>query len=114
MSDVMPIADNNDILKVFNQAKNILGPIYKDSDEDIFKAQIQIIADEALSVSNRMSDTTIKDLKSIVIDTSIIWYQNRGVESQTRQDELGQANYFIDWHHYLQEEIIRHGKRYVI
>ena len=114
MSDVVPIADNSDVLDVFEKAKNILGPVYKDSDEDIFKTQIQIISDECLSVSNRMFETTITDLKSIVVDVAIIWYQNRGVESQTRQDELGQANYFIDWHHYLQEEIVRHGKRYVI
>ena len=114
MSDVVPIVKDTDILDVFTKVKNILGPVYKDDDENILKSQIQIIADEALSVANRMFDTTIKDLKSIVIDTYIILYQNRSVESQTRQDELGQSNYFIDWHHYLQEEIVRHGKRYVI
>lgn len=114
MSDVVPIADETELLNIFENVKKILGPVYKDEDENVVKSQIQIIGDEALSVSNHLFETSVQDLKSIITDVTIIWYQNRGVESQTRQDELGQANYFIDWHHYLQEEVVRHGKRYVI
>ena len=48
MSDVVPIVKDTDILDVFTKVKNILGPVYKDDDENILKSQIQIIAEEAL------------------------------------------------------------------
>ena len=97
-------------------AKLQLGPIYKDTDNDVLKNIVQMVYDEALYVGNRMYETStdLVDLKSIIVQCSVISYQNRGVEGQTQQGELGQENHFIDWHQYLRDEVVRHGKRYVI
>ena len=96
--------------------KSQLGPIYKDEDEDVLKNIVNMVHDEALYVGNRMFETeeNLVDLKSLIVQCSVIAYQNRGVEGQTRQGELGQENHFIDWHQYLQDEVVSHGKRYVI
>lgn len=93
-----------------------LGPIYKDSDAKVLQNIVQMVHDEALYVGNRMFETSndLIDLKSLIVQCSVIAYQNRGVEGQTRQGELGQENHFIDWHQYLQDEVVSHGKRYVI
>lgn len=92
----------------------ILGPTFKETDKDALKLQMHIIKDECLEVANRIFDTSLTDFKSIIVQCAIIWYENRGVESQTRQGELGQENHFYDWHQYLQSVVVKHGKRYVI
>ena len=96
--------------------KGQLGPIYKDTDQEVLKNIVNMVHDEALYVGNRMYETTdnLVDLKSLIVQCSVIAYQNRGVEGQARQGELGQENHFIDWHQYLQDEVVSHGKRYVI
>lgn len=103
----------NDIIEM---VKIQLGPVYDDQDKDILTNIVNTVNDEALFVANRMTENTndLKDLKSLIIQCSVIAYQNRGVEGQTRQGELGQENHFIDWHQYLQDEVVSHGKRYVI
>lgn len=106
--------DEKELEKLQVAVEAILGPVFKDTDKDVLKLQMHIIRDECLDVANRIFETSITDFKSIIVQCAIIWYQNRGVESQTRQDELGQSNYFINWHHYLQEQVVNHGKRYVI
>lgn len=102
--------------EMFEQVKNHLGPLYKEDDEDILKQLIIDVRDEAFEVANRMLETTkdFQDLKSCIFHTSVIGYQNRGIEGQTRQSELGQENHFIDWHNYLRDTVITHGKRFVI
>lgn len=92
----------------------ILGPTFKETDKDVLKLQMHIIKDECLEVGNRMFETSLTDFKSIIVQCAIIWYENRGVEGQTRQGELGQENHFYDWHQYLQSVVVKHGKRYVI
>lgn len=103
----------NDIIEM---VKIQLGPVYDDQDKDVLTNIVNTVNDEALFVANRMTENTndLKDLKSLIIQCSVIAYQNRGVEGQTRQGELGQENHFIDWHQYLQDEVVSHGKRYVI
>ena len=93
-----------------------LGPIFKTGDEQVLKNLVETIRDEAFQIANRMSETTtdFNDLKSCIFKASIIGYENRGIEGQTRQDELGQENVFMDWHDYLRDTIITHGKRFVI
>lgn len=107
----MPETTISDLTKA---AILILGPTYKETDNSIFENQMEIIKNECLQVANRMFDTSIEDFKSIIVQCGIIWYENRGVESQTRQGELGQENHFIDWHQYLRDVVVKHGKRYVI
>lgn len=103
----------NDIIEM---VKIQLGPVYDDQDKDVLTNIVNTVNDEALFVANRMTENVndLKDLKSLIIQCSVIAYQNRGVEGQTRQGELGQENHFIDWHQYLQDEVVSHGKRYVI
>lgn len=94
-----------------------LGPIYKPEENDTTLKKIVItVRDEAFQIANRMFETTMdfKDLKSCIFKASTIAYENRGIEGQTRQNELGQENHFIDWHDYLRDTIITHGKRLVI
>lgn len=93
-----------------------LGPIFKTDDEQVLKNIVDMVYDEVIYTSNRQFDKNIdlKDFKSLIVQCSVIAYQNRGIEGQTQQDELGQENHFIDWHQYLQDEIVSHGKRYVI
>lgn len=110
------MADTVNIDKIIEYVKLELGPVYKAEDEQILKNIVETVKDEALYIGNRMVETapTLLEFKSIIIQASIIAYQNRGVEGQTRQGELGQENHFIDWHQYLQNEVVKHGKRYVI
>lgn len=105
-----------DDITLFKYTVLQLGPQYKESDAEVLRNIITLVKNEAFSVGNRMFETTqaIEDFVSLVVQCSVIAYQNRGVEGQTRQGELGQENHFIDWHQYLQAEVIRHGKRYVI
>ena len=102
--------------EMIEKVKNHLGPLYKASDKEVLENIVMIVRDEAFEIANRMLETTMdfNDLKSCIFHTSIIAYENRGVESQTRQDELGQENHFVDWHDYLKNTIITHGKRFVI
>jgi len=75
-----------------------------------------MVRDEAFEVANRMAETTTDfiDLKACIFKASIIAYENRGVEGQTRQQELGQELHFMDWHNYLRDTVITTGKRFVI
>lgn len=122
MSDVVPNTGNDteitpeqkELNSLTDAVKLILGPIFKTEDDGILKKQMEIIKDECLEVANRMFDTSLTDFKSTIVQCGIIWYENRGVESQTGQGELGQTNNFIDWHQYLQDVVVNHGKRYVI
>ena len=101
---------------IIEYAKAQLGPIYKSSDEDVLSNLESIIESEAISVGNRLSVTSVNltDMFSIIVQCLVIAYQNRGIEGQTRQGELGQENSFINWHQYLQDEVVKHGKRFVI
>lgn len=101
---------------IFNYVIIQLGPTYKSEDEQLIKNYITIVELEAMSVANVINETTthLIGMMSIIIQSVIIAYENRGVESQTRQGELGQENHFIDWHQYLQDEVVSHGKRFVI
>lgn len=103
----------NDIV---DYVKTQLGPTYKESDEQVIKNLEKLVQDECLSVANILSVTPshLISLMSIIVQTTCIAYENRGVEGQTRQGELGQENHFIDWHQYLQDRVVKHGKRYVI
>ena len=105
-----------DIEKLYQFTIIQLGPVFKKGDEVVLRNIVQMVHDETLFVGNRMSETPrdLDDFKSLIIQCSVIAYQNRGVEGQTRQGELGQENHFIDWHQYLQDEVVSHGKRYVI
>ena len=96
--------------------KSQLGPTFKDCDDEVLKNLVDIVMVEALHVGNRMyeTDTDLLEFQSIIVQASVIAYENRGVEGQTRQGELGQENHFIDWHQYLRDEVVKHGKRYVI
>lgn len=96
--------------------KSQLGPIFKEGDDEVLRNLVDIVMSEALNVGNRMyeTDSDLLEFQAIIVQASVIAYQNRGVEGQTRQAELGQDNHFIDWHQYLRDEIVRHGKRYVI
>lgn len=122
MSDMVPsIGDDTKITpeqkelnSLTDAVKLILGPTFKAEDKEILEKQMEIIKDECLEVANRMFDTSLTDFKSAIVQCGIIWYENRGVESQTRQGELGQENHFIDWHQYLRDVVVNHGKRYVI
>ncbi len=122
MSDMVPSTgddieitpEQKELNSLADAVKLILGPTFKTADEEILKKQMEIIKDECLEVGNRVFDTSLTDFKSIIVQCTIIWYENRGVESQTRQGELGQENHFIDWHQYLQSVVVSHGKRYVI
>lgn len=102
--------------QMVEDVKKELGPIYKASDEDVLKKLVENVRDEAFQIANRMSETItdFRDLKSCIFKASVIGYENRGVEGQTRQQELGQELHFIDWHDYLRDTIITHGKRFVI
>ena len=99
-----------------NLTKSQLGPTFKEDDDEVLKNLVDIVMVEALHVGNRMyeTDTDLLEFQSIIVQASVIAYENRGVEGQTRQGELGQENHFIDWHQYLRDEVVKHGKRYVI
>lgn len=101
---------------IIEYTKVQLGPIYKESDEQVLINLEHLIEDEAFQVGNILSVTPghLVDMMSIIVQCMTIAYENRGVEGQTRQGELGQENHFIDWHQYLQDEVVSHGKRYVI
>ena len=101
---------------IFNYVVKQLGPTYKSTDEQVVKNLIEIIELEAIGVANIMLETPtlLISIMPIIIQTVIIAYENRGVESQTVQGELGQENHFIDWHQYLRNELISSGKRFVI
>lgn len=122
MSDMVPNTGNDaeitpeqkELNSLTDAVKLILGPTFKAEDKEILEKQMEIIKDECLEVANRMFDTSLTDFKSAIVQCGIIWYENRGVESQTRQGELGQENHFIDWHQYLRDVVVNHGKRYVI
>lgn len=122
MSDMVPntgddteiTPEQKELNSLTDAVKLILGPTFKAEDEAILVKQMEIIKDECLEVANRMFDTSLTDFKSAIVQCGIIWYENRGVESQTRQGELGQENHFIDWHQYLRDVVVNHGKRYVI
>ena len=122
MSDMVPNTGNDteitpeqkELNSLTDAVKLILGPTFKVEDKEILEKQMEIIKDECLEVANRMFDTSLTDFKSAIVQCGIIWYENRGVESQTRQGELGQENHFIDWHQYLRDVVANHGKRYVI
>lgn len=96
--------------------KSQLGPIFKEGDDEVLTNLVNIVMTEALNVGNRMyeTNTNLLEFQAMIVQASVIAYQNRGVEGQTRQGELGQENHFIDWHQYLRDEVVRHGKRYVI
>ena len=96
--------------------KSQLGPTFKTGDEEVLKNLVDIVKVEALNVGNRMyeTNTDLLEFQAMIVQAAVIAYQNRGVEGQTRQAELGQDNHFIDWHQYLRDEVVRHGKRYVI
>lgn len=102
--------------KLVELTKSQLGPTYKESDAEVLKNLVDIVKTEALYIGNRMNatDTDLLEFQAMIIQASVIAYENRGVEGQTRQGELGQENHFIDWHQYLRDEVVRHGKRYVI
>lgn len=101
---------------IIEYAKVQLGPTFKESDEQVLTNLEMLIEDEAFQVGNILFVTPahLIDMMSIIVQCMVIAYQNRGVEGQTRQGELGQENHFIDWHQYLQDEVVSHGKRYVI
>ena len=96
--------------------KSQLGPTFKEGDDDVLKNLIDIVKTEALYIGNRMEPdkTDLLEFQAMIVQATVIAYENRGVEGQTRQNELGQENHFIDWHQYLRDEVVRHGKRYVI
>lgn len=96
--------------------KSQLGPTFKEGDDEVLKNLVDIVMVEALHVGNRMyeTDTNLLEFQAMIVQAAVIAYENRGVEGQTRQGELGQENHFIDWHQYLRDEVVRHGKRYVI
>lgn len=93
-----------------------LGPVYKDSDEQVLKNLCEVVELEAMNVANIITETPahLINMMSLVIACTVIAYQNRGVEGQYKQSELGQESHFLDWHTYLQEQVVKHGKRYVI
>ena len=93
-----------------------LGPIFKSGDDKALQNIVETVRDEAFQLANRMLETTMdfRDLKSCIFKASVIAYENRGIEGQTRQQELGQELHFIDWHDYLRDTVITHGKRFVI
>lgn len=101
---------------MIEKVKKHLGPLYKETDADVLKNIVETVRDEAFELANRMLETTkdFNDLKSAIFKASVIGYENRGIEGQTRQQELGQENHFIDWHNYLRDTVITHGKRFVI
>ena len=106
MSDMVPntgddteiTPEQKELNSLTDAVKLILGPTFKVEDKEILEKQMEIIKDECLEVANRMFDTSLTDFKSAIVQCGIIWYENRGVESQTRQGALGQENHFIDWH----------------
>lgn len=102
--------------KIISIVKGNLGANYTETDDTVLINLVNTIIDECFNVANRMYDTTkiLDDFTSIIVQCAVIAYQNRGVEGQTKQNELGQENYFIDWHQYLRDEVVKHGKRYVI
>ena len=102
--------------EIFEKVQAHLGPLYKDEDEEVLKNIVIMVRDEAFELANRMLETAkdFNDLKSCIFKASVIGYENRGIEGQTRQEELGQENHFIDWHDYLRDTVITHGKRFVI
>lgn len=101
---------------IIEKVKIELGPTFKEGDDKVLENIVIMVRDEAFEVANRMAETTTDfiDLKACIFKASIICYENRGVEGQTRQGELGQELHFIDWHNYLRDTVITSGKRFVI
>ena len=100
---------------LIKKAKEKLGPLYKESDEEVFSSIGDTVITEAIVCSNRSE--TPKDLailQAIIIDSIIIAYENRGTEGVKSQSELGQSNSYVDWMEYLETNIIRKGKRLVM
>ena len=102
--------------EMIEKVKIELGPLFKTEDDNVLKNIVETVRDEAFQVANRILETPMdfRDLKSCIFKSSIIAYENRGVEGQTRQRELGQELHFMDWHDYLRDTVITHGKRFVI
>lgn len=96
-------------------AKGQLGPLFKTTDEQVIKNLGDTVIDEALLVSHREeTEETLKDLKAIIVQSIVIAYENRGTEGVKSQGELGQSNSYISWMEYLEDNIIKKGKRFLI
>lgn len=91
-----------------------LGPLFKPTDDTVISNIGETVILEALDLANMKDISESLDLlRSIIIETIIIAYENRGSESLKSQSALGQSDSFIDWNEYLQTNITKKGKRYV-
>lgn len=96
-------------------AKGQLGPLFKSTDEKVISDIGDTVIDEAIIVANRSeTEETLKDLKAIIVQSIVIAYENRGTEGVKSQGELGQSNSYIDWMEYLETNIIKKGKRFLV
>lgn len=96
-------------------AKSQLGPLFKTSDEQVISNIGDTVIDEAIIMSNRSeTEETLKDLKATIVQCIVIAYENRGTEGVKSQGELGQSNSYIDWMEYLENNIIKKGKRFLV
>ena len=100
---------------LIEKAKEKLGPVYKESDAQVFKNIGDTVITEAIICANR-SETpeNLQILQAIIVESIVIAYENRGVEGVKSQSELGQSNSYVDWMEYLETNIIRKGKRLVM
>lgn len=96
-------------------AKSQLGPLFKTDDEQVIFNIGDTVIDEAIIMSNRSeTEETLKDLKATIVQCIVIAYENRGTEGVKSQGELGQSNSYIDWMEYLENNIIKKGKRFLV